>query len=393
MKKTILIVLDGLGDEKIPAFENKTPLQKASTPTLDKWAKEGKTGSLLPAFEGMLPTSEEGHFSLFGYNSQEYGLDRGITTASDAGLEIKEGDIAIRGNFATVKNGEVVDRRVIPKNGRKLTKELDGLEIDGIKISVGLAKEHRLGIVLKGKGISAKISDSDPHYVEGEEGLRKVEPEAKTKEAQFTADVLNKFIEKAHNILSEHPDNDGLKNPANYIVTRGASEVPDLPSFEEKYGKKAACIAGDDLYKQIPKLIGMDILEVKGATGLPDTNLEGKFQEAREAILSGYDFVFVHVKAADLFAVDGDFWGKMDFLEKVDENLKVLDEFTGILIITSDHSTCSISRNRCSRDIPLLIKGMGSDKSEYFSEKECERGSLGKIDQRKLLARDIFKNN
>jgi len=389
--KTILVVLDGLGDEEIPALENKTPLQKAHTPTLDKWAKEGKTGLLLPVFEGVLPTSEEGHFSLFGYDPQEYGLGRGIVTASDAGLELKEGDIALRGNFATVKGDEVVDRRASgEKDLKKLVKEIDGIEVDGVKFNVGLAKEHRIGIVMRGKGLSVEISDSDPHYIEGEEGLRKVEPIGKSKEAEFTAKALNGFLEKAHEILSQSSINKKRELPANYILTRGASNVVKLPSFEEKYGKKSACIAGDDLYKQIPKLIGMDILDVEGANGLPTTNLEGKFKEAREAILSNYDFIFIHVKATDLFADKGDFWGKKDFIEKIDENLKVFDEFTGTLVVTSDHSTCSITTNRCSRDIPLLIRNKGTDKTEYFSEKECRRGSLGKIDQRNFLTKYVF---
>ena len=391
MDKTILIVLDGLGDEPIPAFKNKTPLEFAKTPVMDSWAKKGKLGLLLPAYKGALPTSEEGHFSLFGYDPQEYGLARGIVTASGAGIDLSDGDVALRGNFGTVENGEVVDRRAGRiKDPGDLIEEIDGLEIDGVKFVVRSAKEHRVGIAMKGDGLSAKISDGDPHYGEGGSGLRKVEPLDDTEEAAFTAEVMNKFLEKTHQILKDHPVNKKRDLPANYILTRGASSVVDLPSFEERYDKKAACIAGKVLYKQVGRLLGMDVLEVEGANGLPTTNLEGKFKKAREAILSSYDFVFVHVKATDSLAEDGDFWGKKEFIERVDENLKILDEFTGRLILTADHSTCSVMKSHCQREIPLLIKGIGTDKTGHFSEGECERGDLGKIDQRRFLARYGF---
>lgn len=388
---TIFIVLDGLGDEKIPAFKNKTPLEAAQTPILDSWAKEGKLGLLLPVFKGALPTSEEGHFSLFGYDPQEYGLARGIVTATGAGIKVQPGDVALRGNFATMQEGEIIDRRAgRVENPQVLIESINGLEINGVKFLVKTAKEHRVGIVMRGKGLSAVISDGDPHYGKGEAGFRKIKALNKSQEAKKTAEVLNKFLEEAHQILKNHPFNKERKLPANCILTRGASSVVDLPSFQKKYGKKAACVAGKVLYKQIGKLLGMDLLEVKGATGLANTNLEGKFKAAREAILSGYDFVFVHIKATDSLAEDGDFWAKKEFIEKIDENLKIFNEFTETIVVTSDHSTCSIMRSHCEREIPLLIKGQGTDKTEYFSEKECERGSLGKIDQRNFLEKIVF---
>ncbi len=389
--KTIFIVLDGLGDEEIPAFKNKTPLEKAKTPNLDNWAKEGKLGLLFPVFKGALPTSEEGHFSLFGYDPEEWGIARGLITASGAGIDLKKGDIALRGNFGTVKNGEVIDRRAgRVKDPTKLIEGIDGMEINGVRFQVESAKEHRVGIAMKGEGLNPKISDGDPHYGKGEKGLRKIKSLDNSEEAEFTAKTLNEFLDKTHQILERHPFNEDRELPANYILTRGASEAVDLPSFEDRYNQKAACIAGKVLYKQVGRLLGMDILEVDGANGLPTTNLEGKFKKAREAILSSYDFVFVHVKATDSLAEDGDFWGKMEFIEKVDKNLSVFNEFTHQIVVTSDHSTCSVMKSHCPEDIPLLIKGKGKDKTEYFSEKECSKGSLGKIDQRNLFKRHIL---
>ncbi len=391
--KTIFIVLDGLGDEEIPAFKNKTPLEVAETPNMDNWAEEGRLGLLFPFFKGSLPTSEEGHFSLFGYDPQEYKVGRGLMTASGAGIDLEKGDICLRGNFSTVINGDVVDRRA----GRitdteQLIKEINGIQIEGVKFLVASAKEHRVGIAMRGKGLSSEITDGDPHYGEGGSGIRNIKPLDGSKEAVFTASVLNSFLEKSHQILKNHPDNKKRKLPANYILTRGASGVIEFPDFNQKYNKKAACIAGKILYKQIAKMIGMDLIEVEGANGLPNTNLKGKFVAAREAILSGYDFVFVHIKATDSLAEDGDFWAKKEFIEKIDQNLSVFNEFTDKLVLTSDHSTCSIISGHCNELIPLLVKGMGKDNSCYFSEKECfQKGSLGKIDQRKLLESIIFK--
>jgi len=390
-KKVIFLVIDGLGDEEIPELKNKTPLEAAHTPNLDGWAKEGRTGLLLPAFKGKLPTSEEGHFSLFGYDIAEYKFGRGVITAMGAGLEVEKGDVALRGNFATLDNGEVVDRRAGRiKDTSKLIAAIDGMEVDGVRFYVRSAGEHRVGIVIKGKGLSSDISDSDLHYVQKAKGRGEVKALSNTKEAQFTARVLNDFLNEVYRILKDHPENQKRDLPANCILTRGASETMEIPSFEEMYGMRAACVAGKLLYKQIGKFLGMEVIEVEGATGLPTTNLKGKIESARKAIFSGYDFVFLHIKATDSLAEDGDFKGKRDFIEEIDRNLETLGEFTETLVITSDHSTCSLMASHCEREIPLLIKGKGRDTTRFFSEKECERGDLKKIDQKALLPKFVI---
>ncbi len=169
-EKVIFIVLDGLGDDKIPDFNYKTPLEAAYTPNLDKWAKEGALGLLSPNFYGHLPTSEEGHFSLFGYDPKKYKLARGIVTAGGAGIKLKKGDVALRGNFSTVVDGKVIDRRAGRINKtEELIREIDGMEIEGVKFIVKSAKEHRVGVVLRGEGLSSSISDGDSHYKGGDE--------------------------------------------------------------------------------------------------------------------------------------------------------------------------------------------------------------------------------
>jgi len=389
-KKVIFIVIDGLGDEEIPEFKNKTPLEAAHTPNLDNWAKEGRTGLLVPVFKGVLPTSEEGHFSLFGYNTAEYKFGRGIITATGVGMEVERGDVALRGNFATLDEGVVVDRRAGRiKETSKLIEAVDGMEINGVRFNIKSAGEHRVGIVMKGKGLSSDISDSDLHYAEGVKGRKEIKPLLNTKEAESTAEVLNKFLDETHRILKSHPENEKRELPANCIITRGASQLMDFPSFEKAYNMKVACIAGKPLYKQIGRLLGMEVLEVEGATGLPATNLEGKVGAAREAIFSGYDFVFLHIKATDSLAEDGDFRGKKKFIEEIDKSFQPLNEFTETLVVTADHSTCSLMANHCQEDIPLLVRGKGRDATRWFSEKECLKGDIKKIDQRVLLPKFV----
>jgi 2,3-bisphosphoglycerate-independent phosphoglycerate mutase len=382
MKKIIFVVLDGLGDDNIPDFEEKTPLEFANTPNLDKKAEEGALGLLIPTFYGVLPTSEEGHFSLFGYDPEKYGLKRGIITAESVGIEMEKGDVALRGNFATVESGEIKDRRAGRiKNAKEQVEAINGIEIDGIKFVVKEAGEHRVAVVMKGSGLSASITNGDPSY--NESGLLEdIKPINSSKEAVFTANVLNKFIVGTHQILNNCLENKKRELPANYLLLRGASVVTDVPSFQEKYGVTSACIAGKSLYKQIGRKLGMEVLSVEGATGFADTDVSAKFETALNA---KFDFVFVHIKATDTLAEDGNYIAKKEFIEKIDKSISLFDNFNGILVITSDHSTCSLKKGHCIRPIPFLIWGREKDNTKRFSEKECETGSLGKIEQVKMI--------
>ncbi len=386
----VLIIMDGLGDEEIPELDHQTPLEAAHTPTFDKWAKEGLLGEIKPHFSGAFPTSEEGHFSLFGYDPIKYGLSRGIVTAGGSGIELKKGDIAIRGNFSTFVDGKIIDRRAGRINETKdLIAQINGIVVDDVEFIVKSAGEYRLAIVIRGSGLSSTISDGDPHYKEGKEGVQEIRPLDNSSEACRTATTLNKFIEKSHLLLCRHPQNKDRELPANYILTRGAGEAGYVPEMKEKYKVKAACVAGKDLYKEIARVLGMDVLSVKGANGFFDTNLEGKFKEVKRAIEKGYDFVFLHIKATDSLAEDGDFLKKRDFIEKIDKEASLLDNFQGLIAVTSDHCTCSLLKRHCPLNIPLLIRGRGEDDVQIFSEKECKRGSLGVLKQLDLM-KEIF---
>ncbi|MBU0476697.1 2,3-bisphosphoglycerate-independent phosphoglycerate mutase, partial [Patescibacteria group bacterium] len=392
-----LIVIDGLGDRPIPELGDKTPLESAQTPNLDWLAKEGICGLVETfKFAKEIPRSDTAHLALFGYDPKIYYLGRGPYEAAGIGMGLEEGDVALRGNFAAVDNNlKIIDRRAGRiSDTQSLVDALSGIEIEGVKFLIKKSYGHRAVLVLRGNGLSDSISDGDSHKTG--ERIDKILPICigkcgvkRIKDAQFTAKILNEFLEKSHQILKNHPLNQKREKqgllPANYLLVRGAGFLKETPSFKEKYGLRACCIAGGGLYKGIGKILGMDEIKVQGATGLPDTNLGGKVLAAREN-LERYDFIFVHIKAADNLAEDGNFKGKKEFIEKIDENLKpLLNLKNTLIVVTADHSTCCILKRHCKDPVPVLIFGVDSDNINKFSEKDCKGGKLGEVGQLDLL--------
>ncbi|MCG3215418.1 MAG: 2,3-bisphosphoglycerate-independent phosphoglycerate mutase, partial [Candidatus Heimdallarchaeota archaeon] len=323
--KLLFIVLDGLGDRPIPELGGKTPLEYADTPNMDKFASLGMNGLLHVIAPGVTPGSDTAHLALFGADPFEYYTGRGPFEAAGIGLELKEGDVAFRSNFATIdRNGIVEDRRAgrIKTGTRELVELFDNIMIDGVQVFLKAGTEHRAALVLRGDNLSDKVSENDPH-VEGVEP-HKFEPLDDSSNAKLTSKILNKFIEKANSILSKAEINKeriekGLL-PANYFLIRGAGKVPKLPNFEEEYSLETACVAGGGLYKGVARMLGMHIVEDERLTGGSSTDLSAKFEITFET-LQNYDFVFTHVKGADNFGHDGDYKGKSEFIAKVDKEI------------------------------------------------------------------------
>ena len=382
--KVILIVCDGLGDRPIPELGNLTPLESAKTPNLDKLAERSITGLMDPIGVGIRPGSDVSHLSILGYDSREYYHGRGPIEAAGVGIDLQKGDIAFRGNLGTVDEHLVIkDRRAGRiESTAELIKDIDGTVIDGVKFILKPGTAHRVGVVMRGNNLSSKISDSDPHEVG--QNVRKVLSLDNSKEAKFTADVLNKFLDKSHKILKEHPFNkkrikDGLL-PGNYLLLRGAGYVADIPPFEKRYELKAACVAGAGLYKGISRLLGMDVINVEGATGLPNTNVRAKLETAKN-FLDKYDFVFVHIKAADSLGEDGNFVEKKKFIEKIDSAMEVLLDVDALVVVTADHSTPCELKMHSGDPVPILMCGRGirKDSVNKFGERDCANGGLGRI--------------
>ena len=416
MKRILLIIIDGLGDRPIPQLGNKTPLEAAKTPNLGFLAQNGVCGLVLPfLLTGQKkPASDTCHLALFGYNPYKYYLGRGVYEAAGIGMKLNKGDVALRVNFATInpKSLKIIDRRAgrIEKT-QPLVKSLSGITIEGIKFLIKKSWGHRAVLVLRSatsgvaggvSAISAKVGDGDPKKTGVQP--RQILAKDNTNNSKFTARILNKFLEKAHQILKEHPLNKKRekegKLPANYLLLRGAGKFKKTLSFSKKYNLRACFIAGGALYKGIARVLGMEEILVKGATGFPNTNLKGKFLAAKRALRKVdelrssprfasarvYNFVFLHIKASDNLAEDGNFLGKKEFIEKIDKNLKpILRLKNTLIIVTADHSTCSLFKRHCQELIPLLIYGEAKDEVQKFSEKSCRKGKLGKFRQLDLM--------
>ena len=415
--KIILIIIDGLGDESIPALAKKTPLEAAKTPNLDFLAKNGICGQVLPYYqEGQEPSSEHTHLALFGYQPKTANPGRGVLEALGIEAEILLTDVCLRGNFASVDQDlKIIDRRAgrITETG-PLIESLNKIKIRGVRVLVKKGLSHRVVVILRGKDLSEKISDGDIKKA----NIKPPEIKAKTKKAKFTARILQEFLKKANLVLKEHPLNKKRekqgKLPANYILVRGAGKMQRVQKFSRKYGLRTYCVAGGPLYKGIARYLGMEVLEAKGDTGLVSTNLKEKFLTVKRILnlsqnsllpkettfsqARKHDLTFCHIKAADTLAESGDFKGKLRFIEKIDREMKnlfnPLKNFCllrkanfedTLIIVTADHSTCSLKKSHCKNPIPLLIFGAERDKVQKFSEKACKKGKLGEIDQIHLM--------
>lgn len=382
MKKILLVVLDGLGDRPIKRLENKTPLESANTPNLDFMAQNGINGLIKPFqfFNEKYPTSEGAHIGLFNY--KDYFLGRGPYEAAGIDMPLYEGDVALRVNFATIKNGFITDRRAGRiEETEELINALNGIEIKGVKFDIRRSNGHRAVLVLRGNNLSPQITSNDPIH----EGEAPLTIESKSSEADFTAEVLNEYIIKTNNILTNLDFNKTRELPANYLLLRGAGQFKRIFPFKEKYGLKAVCIAGGGLYKGIAKMIGMDVINDPSFTADINTNLKGKFETAKK-VLNEYDFVFLHIKGTDVCSHDGRCEDKVKFIEKIDEYFKDLICIKDLrVVVTADHSTPVESKEHSDDPVPVLIYGNGKDNVSHFSEKEAKNGGLGTFEGIELM--------
>lgn len=391
MKKTILIICDGLGDRPVKELERKTPLEFAKTPNLDKLAQMGISGAMNTVDIGVRPGSDTAHLALLGYDPDVYYTGRGPFECAGVGMEMLPGDISFRANMGTVDDElNVIDRRA----GRiddteEIIKALNHTKIDGVEFILKKAVGHRVGFIMRGKGLSSKIRDCDPH----KEGVKVHLPEPldESTEAKFTCQVLEKFLKMSFDVLKKLPMNIERekqgKLPANYFLVRGAGITPQLKSFKDKYGLNAVCLAGGGLYKGIAKLIGMDTPEVIGATGKPDSDLTTKITKLIE-LYDKYDFFFVHFKGADTLGEDGDYEGKVKFIEKIDSAIEPLLKIEdALIVITADHSTPCNLKAHSADDVPVTMfaSDIRDDDVEHFNEKECAKGRLGHIKGENLM--------
>lgn len=380
MKKIFLLVLDGLGDRPNRELGNRTALQAAYRPNLNKLTRTGLGGIMHPITPGYRTGSDTSHLSLLGYDPEKFYTGRGPFEAMGLGMEVHGGDVAFRANFGTVdKAGTVVDRRAgrITEGTSELAKDLS-LEIDGVEFFVKPGVEHRAALVMRGGSLSDMITDSDPH----EPGLKVHKIKALNSEAEFTASVLEKYLSEARHILSEHKVNqDRTRNqlpPANELLVRGAGLAPKLTSFDELYGMRGAVISGIPMITGICQLVGMDKIEVSGATGRLDSDFSAKFRAAYET-LKNYDFLIMNIKATDVAGHDGDALAKRDAIQKIDMAMSgIFDHLDDIVCcVTGDHSTPCSMKDHSGDPLPILFNtsGIRTDKANLYDEVSCTTGT------------------
>jgi 2,3-bisphosphoglycerate-independent phosphoglycerate mutase len=374
MAKAILLIIDGLGDLPTP----KTPLQAAKKPNLDRLAKGGISGLMSPVRRYLVPGSDVSHLDILGYEPSLFYNGRGPLEALGLGIKLAEGDVAFRANFATLEGGKVTDRRagrIDTASAASFSKYLS-MQIDDVKITFKNSVEHRGALVLSGKGLSSEVSPTDPSH--GSE-LHPCTPLEDSPEAKKTADIINRFTKIAIERLSAAPENQKREKKANLILLRGAGGFVKVPSFYERFGLNAACVAGGALYKGVAAFMGMDVLLVAGATGDKNTDVEAKANAAAKA-LKDYDFIFMHVKMCDSAGHDGDFASKVRGIEKIDKVIPILEKTGACIVVTGDHSTPCSLKAHSGHEVPILVyRGERRDSVKKFDEINCANGGLGHI--------------
>jgi len=412
MKKIFYIVLDGLGDTPLKELGNKTPLEAALTPNMDKLARAGKTGVVHTVAKGIAPESDIAVISLLGYDAHKYYTGRGPLESFAEGLKVEDGNVAFRVNFATVEDdGKTIkDRRV----GRNLSTQEAQLLAKEINSKVTLTNAtfefkstigHRGILVIRAMHtqLSAWITNTDPAYDrEGVFGLakEKFEPfvdESKpmsgyesSQPAIDAANLLNEFTLKSHQVLQEAAINkkrvaDG-KVPANVILSRDAGDhLPKFPPMSELYKVKFGSFVEMPVEKGIALLTGISIVDVPSRTGHVDVDYAVWAKIALQKI-NDYDGLYIHIKGPDEPGHDGDYKLKKDSIEAIDKyffanllpHLKMSD---CIIVVTADHSTPCALKAHSADPAPLLVCGgkIKSDGTMSFSEKAAAEGSLGEI--------------
>jgi 2,3-bisphosphoglycerate-independent phosphoglycerate mutase len=364
--KIVLLVMDGVGG--LPVEKGgPTELEAARRPNMNRLAAEGCLGQMLPVGYGITPGSGPGHLSLFGYDPLRFDIGRGVLEAFGIGVEVGPDDVAARGNFCTVDSqGRITDRRAgrIPTDASsKLVEKLSNIRIPGVEMEVKPVKEHRFVVVMRGPGLSACLTETDPQKT----GVPPLSVKATEPKAEKTAGRFNEWIAQAGKILADD-------HPANMLTLRGFSGDPLLPQFPEIFRLRPACVAVYPMYRGVAKLVGMQTVAFAGETP------EDEFRAVAKA-WNDFDFFFIHIKATDSRGEDGDFPAKVKVIETVDAALPTLLACKpDVLLITGDHSTPAKLKSHSFHPVPLLLWAPDTarpDVETEFGEKACVRGGLG----------------
>ena len=412
----VYVLLDGVGDLPHPNLVGKTPLDAASTPNLDRLAKNGTMGQVITVGKGIAPESDIAVFNMLGYKfKHDDYAGRGVVEAIGIGIDFKDGDLALRGNFATLNDdGVIIDRRA----GRKIEKQDTETVSNEIEEKIKFSDEnataiitptigHRLVIRIRSNcTLSSNISNTDPAYVrvagmgiaKAVTDFLKIEkclPLDEESHTKLASKLVNELTEQSLDIMKKSKVNERRKENdkklLNGILLRDAGNIyPKVTPINDLHSMKFSCIV------DMPVEIGIsEILKMKtyDAGGL--TDYEEKAKVAAKA-MDEQNAVYVHLKGPDEFGHDGDAQGKMENIEEIDKRffgtlLDNIDSSKVAVIVSADHSTPCINKGHSADPVPLLISGdmVTNDDTQRFTEIEAKKGRIELIDGAQVITTGI----
>lgn len=379
--KLLIVILDGLGDRKYKELSNRTPLDAAKTPNMDLLAKKGRTGIIYP-IKGVAPESDEAALALLGYDPYKDYTGRGPLEALGADVKFSENNVVLRCNYAVFSGNKITNFEYQPSK-----KELDEFQEKISNMTLGLNFEfkntlgYRSVLILKGKKLSPRISNTHPAYniiknyvssaVPRPQPLKigKCKPIDKSREAKRTAKIVNEFVEKSKEALGNN----------RIVITRGAgNRVPDIEKLERRW----ALLGDTPVEIAIGKITGMKVLGKPKTMDDAVKNIKNAFKE--------YDSVYIEIKETDHWSHKGDLQKKKEAIEEIDKKFvpEIMKLKDTLICITADHSTpCKIFAHSAD-PVPLLLYSdkIKADSVEKFSEKACSKGSIGKIEGKSLMS-------
>lgn len=408
--KHIIILGDGMADHPVERLGGKTLLQYANKPYMDMLAKKGKTGRLVTVPDGFHPGSEVANSSIMGYDQNEVYEGRGPLEAASIGYELEPTDLALRCNIINVQDG-----KIITHNGGNLeTEDADvlikylndtlGKKYPDVKFVTGIQYRHLLVVKHGNKHIDCAPPHDHPNEEWHKLMVKPILPEIGGEEGHIsrrdTADLLNQLILESQELLENHPFNVARKERgermANLIWPWGGGYRPHMLTLSQMYPqiKKGSVISAVDLIRGIGHYAGLRNIIVEGATGLANTNYEGKAAAAIQALEDGDDFVYVHVEASDEAGHDGDLELKLKTIENLDQRLikPIFDEVSTwdepvCIAVLPDHPTPVEIRTHVKEPVPFIIyyPGMEPDSVEKYDEVSCVSGGYGMLQLQEFM--------
>ena len=387
--KSIVIIGDGMADFPVPELDGKTPLMVAQTPAMDCIAREGRTGVFQTIDDDMPTGSAVANLSVLGYDPRKAFQGRGVLEAASLGVTLVPTDMAARINLICIEDGNIRSHsagHITNEEAHRLIHDLgDHFRDLPITLVPGLSYRHLL-----------VLPDGDPDLVcapphdHVDESVQDLLVKPRHPQAGPTADLLNRLILESQEFLQDHPVNQERtaagKQPANSLWPWSPGRRPQMKTFQERFGISGAVITAVDLIKGLGIYAGLDVIEVEGATGLYDTNYEGKADACLDALAAGGDFVYVHVEAADEAGHEQDLELKIRCIEDLDRRLiqRVLDGLRvrgieAVVAVLPDHPTPIASGKHVRDPVPVAVRDprRSPDSVERFDEESVRSGELG----------------